>query len=103
MSQVAEQITLIDADDAFERKRLWQNLHPNTEIKYGSIVLIAITAQGITEHMWVEVFAQNDRWYKGLLANNPLKITSLKFQDIITFNYSDIQNYIPPMDNIDLE
>ena len=47
------------------------------------------------EHMWVEIKSRSGRRFTGRLANDPFVVTNIEYNDLVTFEFNDIEDYLP--------
>lgn len=67
--------------------------NPKADQTYFSIK-VALTADGYTEHIWLNKFQFDKKPYTGHLSNNPYYIKSVKFGDKIEFKKMDVSDWM---------
>ncbi len=83
---------------AEERKQKWQMENKDLKLQIGDYVKIAIEdkEETETEHLWFEVIGFKDKnLIIGRCDNNPIAVYNIKYNQVHTFKFEDIEAYMP--------
>ena len=88
----------VTAETVSDRQRLFRTVTPRSEVKIGRYVKIPFEEMDgertLREHMWVEITQDANGEFIGRLDNDPLILTNVKFNDIVTVDFDQIEQML---------
>ena len=87
-----ENTLLVSKELGEKRKKIWQEQNRGLKIKVGDGVKLAISEDNGEEHLWFQVKEINP--FIGRCDNTPIVIEKVKFNDLIPFEFEDIEDYV---------
>lgn len=84
----------IHKECADERKNKFQETFDKNSVEVGDYVKKCFTNGNEAEHMWVKVNKVEEDKIIGILDNEPVVMSNVKYKDLVEVEFGDIEEYL---------